>query len=138
MSKYIIRYGVLVFILISVFHFSQYLFKKGYISLDTLLASTAILFILLGFWIANKLLSIRNPKPNLILMNDSNNQNETLTNREMDVLILLSKGYTNKQISDELFVSLNTTKTHLSNIYSKLGTQNRVQTVKTAQSLNII
>ena len=138
MSSHIIKYGVLVTILISVFQFSHYLFNNGIISLDTLLASIAIIFILFGFWIAYNHFNLRKTNPKFVLENEIKNQNEILTNREMDVLILLSNGYTNKQISDELFVSLNTTKTHLSNIYSKLGTKNRIQTLKTAQSLNII
>jgi DNA-binding NarL/FixJ family response regulator len=61
-----------------------------------------------------------------------------LTKRELEVLLLLSKGYTNNQISNELFVSLNTTKTHLSNIYSKLGTRNRVQTIRIAQNNGLL
>lgn len=138
MSKVIIKYGVLVFILISVFQFSQHLYKNRLINLDSLLASIAILFIILGFWIGYKFVSESKTNSNFILIEDNYKNNEILTIREMEVLILLSNGYTNKQISDKLFVSLNTTKTHISNIYSKLGTKNRVQAVKTAQTLNII
>lgn len=50
----------------------------------------------------------------------------------------MSKGFSNQEISVILHVSLNTTKTHLSNIYSKLGTKNRVQTVELARKNGLI
>ncbi len=45
---------------------------------------------------------------------------EDLTARERDILGLLAKGYENQRIADELFISLKTVKTHVSNILSKL------------------
>ena len=46
---------------------------------------------------------------------------EKLTNRELDVLGLLVKGFSNKQIADELYISIHTVITHRKNITSKLG-----------------
>ncbi len=46
---------------------------------------------------------------------------EKLTNRELDVLKLLVKGYSNKQIAVELFISMHTVVTHRKNITDKLG-----------------
>ena len=45
---------------------------------------------------------------------------DDLTARERDILGLLAKGYENQRIADELFISLKTVKTHVSNILSKL------------------
>ncbi len=50
-----------------------------------------------------------------------------LTNRETEVLHLVAKGKTNKEISQELFISENTVKNHLKNILQKLQLDNRVQ-----------
>lgn len=48
-----------------------------------------------------------------------------LSEREEDVLALLSEGFTNAQIAERLVLSENTIKFHLKNIYQKLGTDNR-------------
>ena len=54
---------------------------------------------------------------------------EDLTARERDILGLLAKGYENQRIADELFISLKTVKTHVSNILSKLEVGDRKQAV---------
>lgn len=54
---------------------------------------------------------------------------EDLTARERDILALLAKGYDNQTIADELFISLKTVKTHVSNILSKLQVDDRTQAV---------
>ena len=46
---------------------------------------------------------------------------EELTERELEILLLLAKGKTNQEIADELFIALKTVKTHVSNLLSKLG-----------------
>lgn len=54
---------------------------------------------------------------------------DELTARERDILELLAKGYDNQTIADELFISLKTVKTHVSNILSKLHVTDRTQAV---------
>jgi two-component system, NarL family, response regulator LiaR len=54
---------------------------------------------------------------------------EELTNREMEVLLLMARGKTNQEIADELFIAVKTVKVHVSNILSKLGVQDRTQAV---------
>ena len=54
---------------------------------------------------------------------------EDLTARERDILGLLAKGDENQRIADELFISLKTVKTHVSNILSKLEVSDRTQAV---------
>ena len=51
---------------------------------------------------------------------------EPLTERELDVVRLVARGKTNKEVAAELFVSLSTVKTHLGSIQAKLGVRNRV------------
>lgn len=52
-----------------------------------------------------------------------------LTEREMDVLILLSQGYSNAKISQKLFITEGTTKKHISSILSKLNLESRIEAV---------
>ncbi|MFT4152185.1 response regulator [Parafilimonas sp.] len=54
-------------------------------------------------------------------------ENNQLSNREMDVLTLLSKGYLYKEIAEKLFISTGTVKQHIHNIYEKLHVQNRTE-----------
>ncbi|SDM49661.1 response regulator [Sediminibacillus halophilus] len=52
---------------------------------------------------------------------------ESLTAREMEVLLLVAQGKSNQEIADELFIALKTAKVHVSNILSKLEVQDRTQ-----------
>lgn len=61
-----------------------------------------------------------------------------LTEREMEVLMLVSEGLTNKLISEKLFISVNTVKTHILKIYEKLDVQNRTAAAAKASSLQIL
>lgn len=61
-----------------------------------------------------------------------------LSERELEVLNLLAQGYTNKGIAEMLFLSLNTVKTHTSNIYLKLEVTNRTAAVAKARNLRLI
>ncbi|WP_419882465.1 response regulator [Peribacillus sp. B-H-3] len=54
---------------------------------------------------------------------------EQLTNREMEILLLIAQGKTNQEIADELYIALKTAKVHVSNILSKLEVQDRTQAV---------
>ena len=61
-----------------------------------------------------------------------------LSKREVEVLGLLAEGFSNQEVADELFVSLNTAKTHISNLYSKLNVKRRTQAVQKARDLALI
>ncbi|MGD0223012.1 MAG: response regulator transcription factor [Terriglobia bacterium] len=52
-----------------------------------------------------------------------------LTSREMQVIKLISSGYTNKDLAKELSISENTAKHHITNIFDKLGVSNRMELV---------
>jgi two-component system, NarL family, response regulator LiaR len=67
----------------------------------------------------------------MMKMRQKNNvePHEELTEREMEVLMLIAEGKTNQEIADELFIALKTVKTHVSNILSKLQVQDRTQAV---------
>jgi LuxR family maltose regulon positive regulatory protein len=63
---------------------------------------------------------------------------EPLTTRELEVLQLIADGATNQEIANELVLAINTVKKHISNIYRKLGVDNRVQAVAQARHLDLI
>lgn len=52
---------------------------------------------------------------------------DDLTNRENEILMLISEGKSNQEIADELFITLKTVKTHVSNILAKLEVEDRTQ-----------
>lgn len=54
-------------------------------------------------------------------------EDEGLTVREKEVLLLIAEGKTNKDISDELYISIKTVKTHVSNLLMKLEVEDRTQ-----------
>ncbi|WP_448109276.1 LuxR C-terminal-related transcriptional regulator [Pseudomonas azerbaijanoccidentalis] len=63
---------------------------------------------------------------------------EQLSTRELAVLRLIAQGCSNQEISDQLFISLHTVKTHASHINSKLGVERRTQAVARAKALGVL
>ena len=61
-----------------------------------------------------------------------------LTARESDVLALLARGLTNKQIGADLFISAKTVSVHVSNLYSKLGVSSRAEAVTVAHERGLL
>ena len=62
-------------------------------------------------------------------------ENEVLSPREIEVLKTLIDGLSNKEIGEKLFISVSTVKTHIINIYSKLGVKNRVEAVNEGRKI---
>jgi len=63
---------------------------------------------------------------------------EPPSERELEVLTLVTAGKSNRQIASELFVSVGTVKTHINNLYRKLGAHSRTQAVARAKELNLL
>jgi LuxR family maltose regulon positive regulatory protein len=63
---------------------------------------------------------------------------ESLSEREVEVLQLIAAGFSNKEIADKLFISLNTVRTHTKNINSKLEVHSRTQAVARAKELGLL
>jgi DNA-binding CsgD family transcriptional regulator len=116
---------------------------------DIYLGAIALLFTLLGIWLARQLFK---PKIETVIQEKTIYINSPaaftvdqkalaltgLSNREMEVLQLLAKGYSNKAIAEQLYVSLNTIKTHCSNIFEKLEVKSRLQAIEKAKNLHLI
>ncbi|MGH3088985.1 MAG: LuxR C-terminal-related transcriptional regulator [Rubrobacteraceae bacterium] len=63
---------------------------------------------------------------------------ESLSEREMEVLALIAAGRSNREIAGRLFVSTSTVKTHINNLYRKLGARSRTQALAKARGLDLI
>jgi DNA-binding NarL/FixJ family response regulator len=80
----------------------------------------------------------------ILLTPPANNPNppipttELWTSREREILCLIVDGYTNEGIAQKLVIASSTVKTHINNIYRKLGVTSRAQAVRRAMDLNII
>ena len=70
------------------------------------------------------------PSPESSVIYPTVPQYDTLTNREKEVLDLLVKGYPTEVIASTLFISSNTLKRHIQNIYNKLNVHNRSELFK--------
>lgn len=74
----------------------------------------------------------------LVIDNFHINPNSPLTKRETEILTLISEGKTYTQISEELFISKETSKTHIKNIYSKLQVNSKSQALAKAAQEKLI
>ena len=63
---------------------------------------------------------------------------EPLSGRELEVLALMAAGESNGEIAARLFISTTTVKTHVNNLYRKLGTSSRTRAVARARDLGLI
>lgn len=61
-----------------------------------------------------------------------------LTSKELEVLSLVARQYSSKEIADACYVSKRTIDFHLANIYDKLQVNNRVQAIRVAKKLGIL
>jgi LuxR family maltose regulon positive regulatory protein len=63
---------------------------------------------------------------------------DPLSERELEILGLIANGFTNKEIADILVIAVSTVKSHINNLYGKLGTHSRTQTIATARHLGVL
>ncbi len=77
------------------------------------------------------------PKEPFVL-NEAEIEKLGLSKRELEVLDKMSQGLSNQEIADGLFLSLNTVKTHSSNLFEKLDVKRRTQAVEKARKLQLI
>jgi LuxR family maltose regulon positive regulatory protein len=63
---------------------------------------------------------------------------EPLSERELDILRLIATGRSNQEIADVLVIAVSTVKTHINNLYSKLGTNRRTEAIATARKMGLL
>jgi DNA-binding CsgD family transcriptional regulator len=147
--KEILLYGICMALLLLFLKFFEAHFIVFNYRLEFFIAAIAILFMVLGIWLALKLVKpkvetliiekevyIETPVPTEI--NQKEIEKLGISKRELDVLQLMAGGLSNEEIAGKLFVSLNTVKTHSSNLFLKLDVKRRTQAVEKAKRLNII
>lgn len=115
----------------------------------------AVIFTFMGIWLARKLsrqkvqviketvvvekeVLVYQPPGETFLQDGKMITVLGLSQRELEVLQLMAAGATNQEIADQLFVSVNTIKTHTSRLFEKLDVKRRTQAVEKAKRLNII
>lgn len=118
-------------------------------AMELYIGAIAALFMGLGIWAALKLAKPRpqtiivekevfRDRPAVFAANEKELEKLELSRRELEVLELMARGLSNQEIAEQLFVSLNTIKTHSSNLFSKLDVKRRTQAIEKAKRLNII
>jgi LuxR family maltose regulon positive regulatory protein len=63
---------------------------------------------------------------------------EPLSDRELDILRLIATGRSNQEIAEILVIALSTVKSHINNLYSKLGTNRRTEAIAIARELGLL
>jgi len=146
-NKQNIIYGISLALLLFLLKWLEWRFVIMDHAFEVYAGAIAIIFTALGIWLAIKLIT---PKvktvvvekqvftnPNFVL--DQAMLNELrLSTRELEVLQLMADGLSNQQIAEHLFVSLNTIKTHTSNLFLKLEVERRTQAIEKAKRLSLI
>ena len=103
------------------------------VSMELYGAAIGLTFLALGIWLG---LTLTQKKS--IWKKKKRPADTNLSEREYEVLSLMANGQSNQEIADQLFVSLNTVKTHISNIFAKLDVQRRTQAIQRAREMNLI
>ena len=146
--KRILLYGSSLALLLFLLRWLEFRFLVLSHAMDIYVGAIALMFTALGIWLTLKL---ARPKTQTIIVEKEVYRSETsseinrseieklaLSKRELEVLNLMAQGMSNKEIADGLYVSLNTVKTHSSNIFEKLDVKRRTQAVEKSKRLGII
>lgn len=140
MKRTILIYGLSLAALISLLKILEYKLVVRDLSIEIYVGILAVMFTVLGVWVGFRLTR----KKTIIITNPHFHFDETrleqlgISKREYEVLELMSKGHSNQEIADALFVSLNTIKTHSSNLFVKLDAKRRTQAIQRAKELQLI
>lgn len=139
MKRIVILYGLALAVLVFLLKYLEYRLIVHDLSIEFYIGLVALFFTGLGIWAGLKLtrkqIVIVGPD---FFLNEAELNRLGISKREHDVLELMAKGLSNKEIADKLFVSLNTVKTHSSNLFLKLEVSRRTQAVQRAKELRLI
>jgi len=139
LKRSVILYGISLALLVYLLKQIEYRYYVREIPLEFYIALVALIFAALGAWVGHRLIRQNH---RIVAAEFSVNEESLkltgLSKREHEVLTLMSKGDGNQQIADKLILSLNTVKTHSSNLFVKLGARRRTQAVQRAKELRLI
>ncbi len=151
----LILYGFSLALLFLLLKFIEYRLLIIDHSFEIYAGTIALLFTLLGVWLSRKIFSPKKEtqiieKEKIVekeifitgtqpfVLNKKAFEETDLSARELEVLELIAKGLSNQEIASALFVSVNTIKTHVTNLFYKLEVTRRTQAVEKAKKLSII
>ena len=146
MKKHILIYGVCGGLLIVLLKLIEYRFLVIERSLEIYGGLVALLFASVGIWLGLKLTKTKEtvvvrevPVPAREFVRDEARLEQLgITAREFEILQLIARGMSNREIAEKLFVSENTVKTHSSRLFDKLSAKRRTQAVQIAKELQLI
>lgn len=139
MRKTVLFYGIALAALTGVLKYIEYSFWVRDLPLEYYLGMVAIFFTGLGIWAGLKLTrrKVIVVTPDFKL-NEAELQRLGISKREYEVLELIAQGLSNQEIAEKLFVSLNTVKTHSSNLFMKLEVRRRTEAIRRAKELRLL
>lgn len=147
--RQIIIYGLALAVIISLIRWLEISYTLADDQVDIYLGIIALLFTGLGVWLAIRL---RKPKLETVIvekevllaprsefvLNENELKRLNLSRRELEVLQWMAAGLSNQEIADKLFVSVNTVKTHTTQLFEKMEVKRRTQAVDLGKKLGLI
>jgi two-component system, NarL family, response regulator LiaR len=140
MTRTIILYGIALAILVFLLQWLQFGYVVRDLTLEFYLGVVALVFTAVGIWAGLRLTRVKTKviiQSNFVFSEENFNR-LGISKRELEVLQLMAQGLSNQQIADKLFVSLNTIKTHSSNLFVKLQASRRTQAIQKGKELMLI
>src|ERR1700756_3409639 len=145
MKKHIFIYGLCGGALIVLLKLVEYQFLVVEHSIEIYGGLIALLFSVLGIWLGLKLTKNKEtvvvrevPAPQFFTLNEKRLAELGITRRELEILELIARGLSNREIAEKLFVSENTVKTHSSRVFDKLGAKRRTQAVQLGKEFGLL
>ena len=151
MKKQILIYGLIYGacggLLVAFLKYIEYRFIVIEHSIEIYGGLTALIFVGVGIWLGLKLTSKKEvvvvrevpvPTNGPFVLNKSRLRDLGITKRELEILELIARGMSNREIAEKLFVSENTVKTHSSRLFDKLSAKRRTQAVQIGKEMGLI
>ena len=151
MRKQVLIFGLVGGVLITLLQWTEFHFVILEHSVAIYGVLIAILFAGAGIWLGTRLLAPRDrivdriveipaPAPSTApnFADDTARERLGITRRELEILELVARGLSNREIGETLFVSENTVKTHCSRVFDKLGARRRTEAVQRSKELGLL
>ena len=155
MKRHVLIFGLVGGLLIAALQFTEYRFVVIEHSVELYGALVAILFATFGIWLGLRITGRREIIRETVVVkevlvpvesaalepfapNTAQQQALGITARELEVLTLVARGFSNREIATQLFVSENTVKTHCARTFDKLGAARRTQAVQRGKELGLL
>ncbi len=146
MKQIVIGFGLLIFSLLVLFRLADYTQFRLHYGMEIWIAVFSVLFFVIGVILSRKMFQKEVIKEKQVIVevpanNEIDPQQLTklgLSKREYEILQLITEGLSNQQIAGKLYISENTIKKHISNLFIKLDVERRTEAVKKAKALRVI